>query len=71
MLEEIEEEERKVQERGRQRMVLEDFVDKVGELVRDNDLIENRVGNYEKLSLTEWHKPNSYSPAKESTAKYE
>lgn len=37
--------------------MLRDYVDNVGELVRENDLIETRVGRYDQLNLIEWLKP--------------
>ena len=42
-------------------MILQDYVNQVGQMVRDNDLIENRIGNYTKLDFFQWHqKPQSY-----------
>lgn len=57
ILEEIEEKEKEEQEKRRQRRMLEDYVSQVGEMVRENDLIENRIGNYNKLDFFEWHQP--------------
>lgn len=54
--------------------VVQDYMELVHELVRENDEIEHRLGRYDRVDLPNWYKPDLYKPMEkipETTHKFE